>query len=262
VSFLARPVNSGGIESWRNFMKKKQFIAQGFAIVAAGFLAQACGSSSGNVSAVTATVAPTVSLPGTVTTGSPSQVYSSCSYYGGQTTTVTSNGTNVQVCRYEAAAGQFDIGATEMNISGSNVSGGTITGLELDAGDKLEVIATGHYSPSGGYCDSDEGGGDISVLGNSDGKDVTINPTNGDNVGLWFAFEGSSGQYSSPINATVQYNGNSNQAGQSIPVPTTSTTSTLVMGYNWTGTIGCGDMGIYYAIIRCADANGNTYTCN
>ncbi len=243
-------------------MKKNQFIAQSFAIIAAGFLAQACGSSSGNVSAVTATAAPTVSLPGTVVTGSPSQVYSSCSYYGGQTTTVTSNGVNVPVCRYEAASGVLpNMSAVNMNLSGSTASGGTITGLVLDAGDQLEVWSVGGYSPAGGVCDSGNNGGDISVIGNSS-KDPTTNPANGEGVGLWFAFEGSSGQYSTPVKATVQYSGNYNQTGQYLSVPTSSTSSTLVMGYNWDGTIGCGTMDVYYAVIRCADASGNTYACN
>jgi hypothetical protein len=245
-------------------MKKNQFIAQGFAIIAAGFLAQACGSSSNNASTVTAaTQTGTVGVctSGCVTTGSPSQVYSACAYNGGQTTTVNSNGTIVQVCRYEAMGGEFDINAAAFDPT--SFSGGTITGLQLDPGDKFEVIALGHYSPSGGVCDTNNGGGDISVLGNSNkSQDPTINPVNGKNDGLWFAFENSSGQYSSAVNATVQYNGSPSQSGQSISVPVGSPTNTLVMGYNVNGTIGCGDMGIYYSVIRCADASGNTYACN
>jgi hypothetical protein len=250
-------------------MKKIQMIAHNFIVtstlIAAGLLAQACGSSSNNVSAVTAE--PATTLPGTYScTGAcattPGQVYSSCTAYGGQMTTVTSGGTNVSVCRYTAAQSvYFDIQAMEMNISGGAASGGTITGIQLDQGDKLEVVSTGHYSPSGGVCDSNNGGGDISVLGNSNKtQDPTINPTNGLNDGLWYAFENTSGQYSSPVNATSQLNNGTSY--QTIQVPLGSVTSSLVLGYNSNGSIACGDMGAYYTIIRCADASGNTYTCN
>jgi hypothetical protein len=251
-------------------MKNVQIMTQKLIIsstlITAGFLAQACGSSStGNVSAVTAT--PATGTVGQCTTGlcttSPGTVYSSCAAYG-QMTTVTYNGSNVSVCRYTVTQSQyFDVEASEMNIvnsGGLSASGGNITNLQLSQGDKLELVSFGHYTPSGGVCDSNNGGGDISVLGNSNGKDPTINVTNGENVGLWYAFENSSGQYSTPVNATVQYDVGSGY--QSIQVPMGSASNNLVLGYNWNGSIGCGDMGAYYTIIRCADANGNTYTCN
>jgi hypothetical protein len=247
-------------------MKKIQMNTQSFiftsSLIAAGFLAQACGSSSNNISPVTATQAGTSceTYNSCGTTVSGGTVYSSCAAYGGQMTTVTSGGQNVSVCRYTAAQSQqFDTTATSMTISGGLASGGLITSLQLDQGDKLEIISIGHYSISSNNCSS-SGGGDISVLGNSNNKYSTINPNNGLNIGLWYAFQNTSGQYSSPVNATAQYQNGSSY--QTIQVPMGSTTNSLVLGYNTSGNIVCGDMGAIFTIIRCADASGNTYTCN
>jgi putative hemolysin len=207
---------------------------------------------------------PTPSPSPSASISATASVYSQCAAYGGQVTTVSSAGSNISVCKYQAAQGQFDISASVMSIAanGTSVSGGTATSLQVDAGDALQVLSFGHYSPSGGVCDANNGGGDISVLGNSNGKYPTVNSANGSNVSLWLAFENSDGQYTSPVNSTVQYSGSSSQAAQTINVPVGYPTNTLVLGYNSAGAIGCGDMGVYYSVTRCIDANGNTYACS
>jgi hypothetical protein len=257
-----------GDRELEKFMKKIQVSGHSFvmtsALIAASFLAQACGSSNNNVSPVTATESSgtTTCTTNCGTTGTPGQVYSECAAYGGSLSNVTSGGTNVSVCRYypygTAAQPQyFDTAAQLMDVYSGTASGGLETNLQLYQGDKFYVVSTGHYSPGTGVCDSGNGYGDISVLGNSNGKDPST--YNGESVGLWYSFVNSNNVYSTPVTATTQYGSSSNY--QSFNVPMGTVTNTLVMGYN-NSSVNCGDMGAYFYVLRCADANGNTYTCN
>jgi hypothetical protein len=249
-------------------MKKVQIAERKFIVIStlivSGLLANACGSSTNNVSPVTATESSgTTGCTTNCTTTSPGAVYSSCASYGGQLTTVNYGGQNISVCRYIVTESQYGPAtAFEMEVTSSGgtliASGGENTGIQLDQGDIFNVVSIGHYSLSDGVCDGNNGGGDISVLGNYNGK---ISTNNGENAGLWYAFENTNGSLSAPVNATVQYSsGGSLPNPQPIKVPMGTATNSLVLGYN-AQTIQCGTMEAIYSITRCVDANSNTYPC-
>jgi hypothetical protein len=230
-------------------------------LLVTALMTQSCGSSSSGGS-TGLTIASAGTTTTTTTTGTSGQGFAQCETGEGQIyTQPTSNG-SVQVCRYQSPWESFDISAESITLSSSKVaSGGELTNIQVSAGDTIYVYSVGHYSPSGGVCDSNNGGGDISVLGGSDkSQDPTINPKNGSNDGLWYAFEDQDANYSAPVNATSQYDSSSNY--QTITVPSTVVgTAQIVLGYNVNGSIGCGDMGMVYSIVSCVDENGNTYTC-
>jgi hypothetical protein len=248
--------------------KFKKFLVYS-ALMGGAFFMQACGKGSSSAVQLPATVV--VTPPIGSTTYSNSGAFSEACPNGYGATTVNTPSGEVSVCRIESNYLYLDEGAQLMNLSGtgSNVvaSGGLNSGIVVDAGDEINVWSVGHYSKSGQSGCSGSGvgsNGDTSSVGNTKPQ-LFYNSLS---AGLWFAFEDESGNYEVPTAANVQCTTTScmySESPQQISIPGSSAGSTntlnLTMGYN-NSSLQCGDMGLYYQIIRCVDVNGLTYPCH
>jgi hypothetical protein len=256
------------------------------ALMGAAFFTQACGSNNnstpvcgaGLVAFGSSCIASGTSggypigTGGSITSTNQTAFQEACGGGYGTYSVNTPSGV-VQVCRVSSSVYSVDQGAALMSLNGSgssvSASGGTNTGVVLAAGDKINIWSYGHYSISGQSGCSGAGptsNGDTSSIGNNNSEFYPSGSSN--SAGLWFAFEDASGVYESPTSATVQCS-NTNciqqENPQTVSVQGTnagsSSTLNLMIGYN-NANIKCGDMGMYYQIERCVDANGLTYPCN
>jgi hypothetical protein len=243
------------------------------ALMGAAFFTQACGSSA--PPAVNFQTGGTAYPIGTTTyPGNAGAFSDACPSGYGATTVNTPNGA-VEVCKVILGPYSVNTQAQIMSISGSGsnivASGGVNSSVVVDAGDEIEIWSFGHYSIPGQSGCSGSGvtsNGDTSAIGNNGTQFYPSGSSNSD--GLWYAFQDVNGNYDNSFAANAQCTSvncvNSSQSGQVISVPggTTagsSSTYNLIMGYN-NSSIQCGNMGMYYEILRCVDENGLTYPCN
>jgi hypothetical protein len=234
-------------------------------LVSAAFLSQGCGKHSDTAAA------PLIVPPACTTSGcyngaisaggqTNSAFYNQCMAKSGSGMGYSYNPLN-GYCSGPIATGSWTTSdPSNMVINADTGSGGVTVPITIDSNDRLYLSAGGHYSSGSDSCGhsvTSDGSfdADVSVLGNTNSG---IRMNDGKVAGLYYAFDGSSG-LSSPQLIPKQMNLNSSYNSYSqVSVPAGA--SQIILGYN-SSSVHCGQIILYYEIVRCVDQYGNAQSC-
>jgi len=248
-----------------------RFITASLTVASLAFLVQACGggnntapvppasapacvgaSCPGAVNANTNTKMNPLALLDTQLTSNKALEYAElCAGTFENVRHIVVNGVNV--CRF-VLSGNVEESINESAIlTPDSTSGGLDTGIHLFGGDSLELSSQGRYSHRKPTVWRPSCHNEISTEGSSldeDGQDsVTLNAANDEPAGLYVALSNGHSFVAEPI-----------PVGRDQKILSSTGPEDLFVGYN-TDRIECGNIKLHYHVIRCLDANLNTYPC-
>jgi hypothetical protein len=159
----------------------------------------------------------------------------------------------VNVCRFVLTGNVEESINDGAILTPDSTSGGLDTGIHLFGGDSLELSSQGRYSHRKSTVWHPSCHNEISTEGSSldeNGEDsVALNAANDQPSGLYVALSNGHSFVAEPI-----------AVGRDQKSLSSTGPEDLFVGYN-TDRIECGNIKLHYHVIRCLDANLNTYPC-